>query len=230
MLNVFYGTNRTKVRDAAYKIIESQDVRPTIIDETTYFEGVVTGAVGTASLFGGVEYFLLDTPSGNTEFEAEVLESLSALTASSNVFIVLEGGLLAEFKKKYTKHANSIEEFTTEKTERFNPFSLAEALARKDKKQLWVLLQQARLQQIREEELVGILWWQLKTLRLATLTPSAEAAGLKEYPYKKAKQSLRNFAPGEIEKLSDTLLVLYHEDHQGGAAMETSLERWVLTV
>jgi DNA polymerase III delta subunit len=230
MLVVFYGTDRTKVRNAAYKETEVRDSVPTILDETSYTPGLIASSVGANSLFGGVECYLLDTPSSNPEFEAEVMGSLAALAESENIFIVLEGALLAESKKKYAKHAAVIGEFLVEKIQRFNPFSLAEALARKDKKQLWVLLQQARMADLRDEEMVGILWWQLKTLRLAAGTNSPEAAGVKEYPYKKAKQALRNFAAGELEALSSSLLSLYHEDHQGLAPMETSLERWVLSV
>lgn len=230
MLAVFYGTDRRKVRDAAQQVIEKSGVVPTTVDESVYAAGAVASAVGAASLFGGAECFLLDTPSSDDDYEEEVLGALAEMAASVNTFVILEGALLADKKKKYTKHATTLEEFTADKAERFNVFQIAEAFAKKDKKQMWVLLQQARALGIRDEETVGILWWQLKALRLAKLTRTPEEAGMKEYPYKKASQSLRNFKDGEVDSLSRSLLELYHNAHQGKKEMDVALEQWVLTV
>lgn len=230
MLALFYGTDRKAVRDAGKKYTDNVGVSVTVVEESNYVPGEVVASVGATSLFGGVECFLIDTPSSDEDFNEEVIASLADMAASTNVFVVLEGQLLADAKKKYAKHATTVEEFTAEKEERFNVFQIAEALAKKDKKQMWVLLQQARALNIRDEETIGILWWQLKALRLAKLTRNAEEAGMKDYPYKKASQSLRNFKDGEVEVLSRSLLELYHEGHQGKREMDVALEQWVLTV
>jgi DNA polymerase III delta subunit len=229
MLYVFYGTDRKGVRNAAHMITESLG-SPALIEEGNYTKGAVADAVGASSLFGGSECFLIDTPSQDDEFEREVLSLLDSMATSTNIFVVLEGALLADAKKKYGKHAASVEEFAADKPERFNVFQIAETLAKKDKKQMWVLLQEARALGIRDEETIGILWWQLKALRLAKLTRSADEAGMKEYPYKKASQSLRNFKEGEVEALSRSLLELYHEAHQGKRDIAVALEQWVLGV
>lgn len=230
MLAVFFGTDRTAVRDAAKAYTDKVDGAVTIVDEATYINGQIGSSVGAASLFGGSEVFLLDTPSSDDDFYREVLESLKDMAESANVFVVMEGALLAEPKKKYGKHASVSEEFAAEKAERFNSFGIADALARKDKKQMWVLLQQAKLTGLREEEIIGMLWWQLKALRLAAQTRSPEEAGMKDFPYKKAKQSLNKFADGEVEQLSRSLLELYHHGHQGLRDLDVALEEWVLTV
>ncbi len=230
MLAVFYGTDRKAVRDAGKAYTDNAGVPVTVIDESIFVVGQIASSIGAASLFGGAECFLLDTPSSDEEFETEVVGSLAEMAASSNIFVILEGQLLADAKKKYAKHASAMEDFAAVKEERFNVFQIAEAFAKKDKKQMWVLLQQARSLGIRDEETIGILWWQLKSLRLAKVTRSAEEAGMKDYTYKKAQQALRNFKDGEVETLSSSLLELYHEGHQGKREMEVALEQWVLTV
>ena len=93
-----------------------------------------------------------------------------------------------------------------------------------------MLLQEANAASLRPEEIIGMLWWQLKALRLAKITRTAEEAGMKEYPYKKAKQSLGLFKDGEVEQLSHSLLELYHDAHQGKRDMDLALEEWVLRV
>ena len=227
MFLVFFGTDRTAVRDAAHKESERVGVTPAVIDDASYSVGAVASAVGANSLFGGVECFLLDTPSDIEEFEKEVYGALADMAASENIFIVMENTLLADAKKKYSKYVVPIE-FTVDKAERFNSFAIAEALAKKDKRNMWVLLQQARLAGLRDEEIIGMLWWQLKALRLAKLTRTAEEAGMKDYPYKKAKQALAGFKPGEVDTLSHSLLELYHQSHQGKREMDLALEEWVL--
>ena len=231
MYVVFYGTDRGGVRDAASKYIEKNlptDVTLTTIDAADYQAGQVADALGATSLFGGSECFILDTPSLNADFLEAVKDALKELAASANTFIILEGPLLAAPKKKYSTHATEMVELTKPKDFQFNAFSLAEAVAAKDKRTLWVLLQEARLNGLREEEIIGMLWWQLKALRLASLTKSAAEAGMKEFPYNKAKSALRNFAPGEVEKLSQSLLELYHDAHAGVSDLDMALERWVL--
>lgn len=232
MLAVFFGTDRTAARTAANEYFGSVVANATImsIDDAAYVPHVVANAVGAQSLFGGVEGYLFDTPSLNSEFETEVTSQLAELAASTNIFVVLEGPLLAAAKKRYARHAVQLEEFTATKSDRFDTFAIADALAKKDKKTVWVILQEAKLAGLRPEEIVGMLWWQLKALRSAAISDSPAEAGLKEYPYKKAKQALRNFQPGEINRLAQSLLVLYHESHQGLTDMELRLEAWVLSI
>ena len=231
MFTLFYGTDRNGVRDAATSYIEKNkpaDATLTTLDAAEYQSGQLADALGAASLFGGAEWFVIDTPSNNTECDEEVKSALAEMAESPNTFVVLEGALLAAPKKAYTKYAEDMEECAAEKSDRFNSFALAEALAGKDKRKLWVLLQEAKFEGLREEEIVGMLWWQLKALRLAQNTTSAAEAGMKDFPYNKAKRALSKFAPGEVEKLSQSLLELYHDGHAGVREMDVALEAWSL--
>lgn len=230
MLNVFYGTDAIKVRKAALEAAEKGDATVTTIAGENYSEGMLRDAAGAASLFGGVDVYVLDTPSSNKAFDAEVKDNLAMLSESNNSFIVIEGALLAANKKQYAKFAESIEEFKGEKAERFNVFAMADALSKKDKKTLWVLLQEAKLAGLSAEEIIGTLWWQLKTLRLAAVTGSASEAGMKDFPYNKAKRSLGQFEDGELETLSRSLLAVYHDGHLGKQDIDLALEKWCLSV
>lgn len=233
MYTVFFGTDRTKVRDAATAEIAKNfppDGTLTTLDAQSFVPGQIADALGATSLFGGAEWFVLDNPAGNPDFAEEVKTALKEMSESPNTFIILEEALLAPAKKSYGKWAAATEEFTAQKNERFNTFAMAEALATKDKRQLWVLLQTARNAGLREEEIIGMLWWQLKSLRLAALTGSAAEAGMKDFPYNKAKRALGAFAAGEVVALSQSLLELYHAGHAGQRDMDIALEQWVLTL
>jgi len=230
MLMLFFGNDRLAVRDAAQTQAETTGGTVTVIDDLTYTGGLIANALGANSLFGGQECFILDTPSSLSEFEEETMTHLSDMAASPNTFLVLEGPLLVDARRRYAKHALDSREFSSEKAERFNTFAMAEALAKRDKKTLWVLLNQARSAGLRDEEIIGMLWWQLKALRLAKITKSAVEAGMKDFPYNKAKRALSGFKESEIEALSHSLLELYHHAHQGTKDMDLALEEWVLKV
>jgi len=233
MYVIFFGSDRNGVRDAATAYIEKQlpkDATLSTIDAYDYSVGQIAEALGAHSLFGGAEWFVLDTPAANEEFKGELESILPELATSINTFVILEGALLAPAKKRYEKYAAESKEFSVKKQEKANPFAIAEALAQKDKRQLWVLLQEAKLAGRREEEIIGLLWWQLKSLRLAMKTTSAAAAGMSEFPYSKAKRALSKFAEGEVDRLSQSLLELYHDGHAGVRELDLALEEWVLKV
>jgi DNA polymerase III delta subunit len=191
---------------------------------------MLTDIVGSASLFGGLEAYLIDTPSEVPEMYAEILSTLAEMAESTNIFIVMEKALLTPEKKKWQKHTSVFEEFTKVAGERFNVFAMAEALSKRDKKSLWILLTEAKQNGLVSEEIIGTLWWQLKALRLAAITNSAKEADMKDYPYNKAKQSLRNFKEGDLDNLSSGLLKVYHDGHGGVRDIELALEEWVLKV
>ncbi len=233
MLKVYFGNDTVKVRQAAFALVAKKELAGATIvtiDEDSFAPGIVPSAASTASLFAGEEIYVLDTPSSNEEFAQEVRDSLSALHESNNLFILIENSLLAPEKKKIEKAADSIEEFKGGPAERFDVFAFADLLARRDKRSLWVHLQSARVKEIPAEEIIGILWWQLKTLRLATLVANAEEAGMKDFSFNKAKQALGKFKTGELESLSQQLLAVYHDGHGGIRDIDLALEKWVLTI
>lgn len=229
MLSVYFGSDRKAVRDRANAAFTS-GVTVTTIDAQSFVPGFIIEAASSSSLFGDTQYYLLDTPSSDDVFQTEVQAVLDDMAEASHQFVIMESTLLAAQKKKYAKVTDQLEEFSAISAERFNTFALADALAQKDKKTLWVLLQEAKVAGLREEEIIGVLWWQLKTLKLADRTQTAGEAGVKDFPYNKAKRALAKFAPGEIDTLSRQLLGAYHDAHKGLKDLAFSLEKWVLSV
>lgn len=233
MLYVFFGNDTIETRKNALAFVEKhskKDVSKTHIDAETYQKGMLENALQGESLFGEKQLYVIDTPSQDTEFYDNTVEHLKECAESPHTFVVIEEALLTAEKKKFTKYAETIEEYKRETEDRFNTFSMADSLSKKDKKTLWIQLQDARHSGLRAEEIIGVLWWQLKSLRLAKLTKTAAEADMKDYPYNKAKRALSSFKDGEIETLSDSLLRAYHDGHSGKRDIDIALEKWVLTI
>lgn len=233
MFKVFFGNDTIKVRREALDsvdVLRSGGASVVTIEEGNYQSGVIANAAATASLFGEPLVYLVDTPSTNTEMYQEVIDSLELMQDGTHTFIVIESTLLAAEKKRFEKYASEMKEFKSVAKERFNNFALADALAKKDKRLLWLLFNEARLEGIAMEELSGVLWWQLKTLRLAAMTSNAAEAGMKDFPYQKAKRSLSGFVPGELERLSHSFLAIMHDSRRGMFEFDQAFEKWVLSL
>ena len=228
MLEVYFGSDRKAAIDAAHTAAKKLDNDPVTIDEHAFIPNQFVDLTSATSLFGAVGVYIIDTPSSQGEFAEACQRALPDMAESPNHFFLVEGTLLAPMKKKLTEHAYKIEEFTADKPEQFNMFGLADALARRDKKSLWVMVQEAYSIGVSDEEVIGILWWQLKAMRLAAVTTSAIEAGMKDYPYRKAKQALQRFSASDLQRLSHTLLSLYHDGHKGIRDIRLALEKWIL--
>ena len=233
MLIVYFGKGSVEVRKKAFARVRTYEEQGFVLERVeaeNYLKGRCIDIAQAASLFGEKTVYLLDTPSADAVFYEEVGDSLEAFGHSSNVFVVIEGGLLAPAKKMYAQFAETLDEIEGLTVERFNVFALADAVLLKDKKSLWLLLQEALRAGLSSEEIIGTLWWQLKTVRLAKSTKNANEAGMKDFPYNKAKRSLGNFKEGELESLSRRLLTVYHEGHLGKVDIDLALEKWCLTL
>ncbi len=233
MLYVFCGNDTSEVRREAFLLVhakEADGARARRISSEEYVPGIFTDLLGAVSLFGEKEVYLIDTPSQASDMYEDVLQNLEAFSESTNTFLILETTLLAPEKKKFAKYAENLVEVKSATAVRYNPFSMADALASKDKKNLWLLLQDAKRAGLSAEEIIGTLWWQLKSLRIAKVTKNAEEAGMKDYSYNKTKRALSAFKVGEIESLSRSLLVVYHEGHSGVRDTDLALEKWILQI
>lgn len=233
MIKLFYGTDTVAVREAALAAVSTlrgADTAVTVMAAESYEAGQLASAAESMSLFGQPQAYIVDSPFLNPDFKAELLAILNSLAKSPHIFIIIEGTLLAEAKRKFVAVADSVEEFQAVKTEDFNTFALADALAKRDRRTLWLLILAARRAGVTDEGMIGIMWWQLKTLQLAAKTKTAEEAGLKDFPYQKAQRALINFKAGELESMSLKLLALYHDGHGGKRDLALALEEFVLTI
>lgn len=233
MLIVFHGNDASTVRDAVRDWIGVQTAVNTSVvhlDADNYSPGVIAEQVGGSSLFGDTITCVLETPSVNTDMWNEMVSNLPQLATSPHQFVLRETTLLAAQKKLLQPHASELNEYKTTAPKRANAFAMTDALLSKNKKKLWLELQAARKEQLSAEEIIGTVWWQLKSLRLAQISATAADAGMKEFTYNKAKRAAGNFSEEELRHISHSLLRVYHEGHGGIVDIDIALEEWVLSI
>jgi len=115
------------------------------------------------------------------------------------------------------------------KKDSFNIFTLTDAIGARKKKDAWILYQKALASGMVADD---IFWraiaWEIKTLLLASKTSSAEESGLNPFVYQKAKAYSKNFKQGELEQISENLVVGYHNARRGIGEIETLIEKILL--
>jgi len=110
----------------------------------------------------------------------------------------------------------------------FNIFALTDALGARKRKEAWVLYQKALGAGLSAEEIFFRIVWQVKSMLIASRTKDVGETDMKVFPYNKAKSFLTNFKSGELEKLSEDLVIGYHRARKGEAEIETFVEKLLL--
>lgn len=112
----------------------------------------------------------------------------------------------------------------------FNIFAFTDAVGARNKKDAWVLYQRALGQGQVPEQLFYKVFWLVRTMLLAERCATAGEAGLNPFVYQKSKSFLKNFKPGEVEKLSERLVCMYHDARRGLVDFEFGLEKIILSL
>jgi DNA polymerase III delta subunit len=241
MIYLLHGTDvekaRTKTRelsdalhakrpDAAFFRMDAEHWNPAELEEYC----------GGQGLFENKFIIVLDRLSENEEIAPQLIEKIELIAVSPNIFIVFEGKLNSEALAEFEKHAEKIQEFaqvtpkSVKFTDRFNVFSLAEALGNRDRKNLWLLYRRALDNEIAPEEIHGTLFWQAKSIALARASKSASDAGMKDFPFNKAKGYARNFSETESSDLLSRLIRMSHDARRGMGDLGLALEELALSV
>lgn len=148
---------------------------------------------------------------------------------SDNLFIFSEESAPKKVKDLFVKVDAHIDDFGKEKAKqevKMNIFSLADAFARRDRKQLWLLFQTASAE-ASPEEIHGILFWQLKNLILVK-TAKGELS-MNPYVLKKNQAFVQAWSLAELHDLSRRFLKIFHE-RDSYRSLSSDLEMVILSL
>lgn len=119
--------------------------------------------------------------------------------------------------------------------DKYNPFAICDAIARKNKVQAWILFQKAALSGIPAEEVFWKIVWQIKNLLLIKSLSKlqdiniVQESGLHPYVVKKTMSAINNFTEKELQNYSSELVKLYHNARRGLQDFPTGLERLLIS-
>lgn len=245
MIYFYYGTDIESSRKKAKITIDSLLAKKpdaTLVkigDEDITLERVNDLISGQALFSNKYIVFLYKTFENKNNKEI-LIKNLKEINKSENIFIFVEEKIDKTTFGKIEKNSEKIQEFTkpeksltkkellAQKGEKIDFFEFADALGKRDKRQLWVLYQDALREQVPAEEVHGIFFWQIKSMLFASKCKTPSEAGMKDYPFKKAREYSRNYNGGELEEKADKLVSMYHEAHRGDTDFFVALEKFIL--
>jgi DNA polymerase III delta subunit len=168
--------------------------------------------IGGQGLFENKQLIFFDRVLENKKVAGDILDRLTDMQKSENIFIFLEGAPTKAILGKFEKRAEKITEYAKAKSEikadKFDVFSLTNALGAGDKKQLWMLYLRAQETGSVPEQIHGLLFWKVKDMLV--------------------KKNTRAYDESTLKTMSGELVSLYHDSHRGLCDFSLALEAWVL--
>ncbi len=245
MLYFYYGTDIETARKKAKVTVDSllvkkPDATLIKIGEEDIPESRIAELCLTQALFSNKYIVYFYKTFDNKNNKETILKNIKDIANSENIFIFVEGKMDKISFTKIEKNAEKVQEFTkpekilnkkellAQKGEKIDFFEFSDSLGKRDKRELWVLYQDALEEQVPAEEVHGIFFWQVKSMLLAKRCKTGEEAGMKPYPFQKAREYSRNYKEGELENISFRLVSMYHEAHRGNIDFFVSLEKFIL--
>lgn len=206
MMHVLVGGS-SEARSKKRRALLARTSPEELVWERMDTEEIATRA-STGSLLGDTQgYVLVGALQG--EKGEEFLSLAKGLVASPHVFVFEEEKLLKKPTDILTKAGVQIDMLpAVKKEEPFNVFGLANVFAMKDKKQLWLQLQESERRGVAPEAIAGMLHWKVRDML--------------------GKGMLGKFSEKELTSHSRKLVRLYHDSHRGGGELSLLLERWAL--
>ncbi len=237
MYYVIFGNDGPRARAKAHDLLavlkqKKPEAELFSLNDETFRGSTFEELIGGRGLFEKKLIVFLDHVFRDGDAKAQVLKWARQDQGSENVFLFLEAALDAKTKAVLARTAEKMQEISAagEKKQTFQIFSLTDAFGRRDRRSLWVLFQKALAEDASPEEIHGILFWQLKAMRLASEGGSAQVSGLNPFVFRKSLGFAKNYSKGELMAMSSGLVALYHDAHAGRRAFETGLEQFILTL
>ena len=231
-----HGTDHKKARDKTRALTDAlQKKKPDAlfyrITTQNYAENPIESLVSGQGLFESKYIVFYDNIFESKEIKEKIAGVLAEIKESDNIFIFLEKEIDKKTLDKMTKCAEKVQEFTASETKtkkEYNPFAISDALHARDKKRLWMLLLEAKKKGNAAEEIHGIIWWQVKVLKLVSISRDAKEADLSPFVFSKARVAAGNFSKEQIVGMLSDLVAMYHDAHRGEKDFWVEMERWVL--
>lgn len=230
MFTIFHGSDRQEIlreleKDIATVVVEGfSPVRLSLFD---YDEDYVVAELLGEDLFASKKVFILTDVLTSATVQTCLLD-WDTSSAETKRIICIEESIPASLRKKFQSKKFEIVEFNAPKAKDDAIFKLTDAFTQRDMKKMWLTYQDFYQNGVSVHQMVGILWWQMKTMLLVSRSGNLNP-GLKPFVFNKTKQALVRFTPKELQEKAGELLAVYHRGHMGDD-IEVLFERFILNL
>jgi len=195
-------------------------------------EGALEELAAHADMFGtGTSY----------AFRGDLPENYVILIKSPSNFFILASVLTPPVKKSLIKQGAILEEYSLSESSKVAKekldkqksgriFKVADRLAARDRKGLWIEYWRLMESGVDAEEIFWKLQWQTKAMLVSSRASSASEAGLHPFVYSKSRAGAANYSKEELISISGKLLDLWRDTHSGRKELPLALEQFILEI
>lgn len=239
MILFIYGDDTKKVREKTTAtvdglLLKQKDASVFRIDAGSWDLSYVNELLNAQGLFLPKYVIVFSFISENKEFFAELLTLLKEMKSAEHICIIAEGEITEKNKEKIKKSAEKSQEFSIKKSPIVNfkkeppTFAFATSFANREFQKTEKYLHELLNLKLAPEEIHGVLWWQMKSVKLASSAQSAVGAGLNPFVFKNAKHSSEKWNPEDLDQVLNSLFEMYHQAHRGKIDFYNAIERLVV--
>ncbi len=241
MLYFIYGTKRDKVREKRDEVVaQLRGKRPNanfvVLDNENFSEAKLDELIAGGGLFDEKHIVALNFLFSDKSFGAALVSRAGEMEKSPSAFICADGEMGAEALKKIEKVAYKTVELGTKiaegrKENSSTLFAIADALGARSSEKAWALYTKAIQEGFSPEEIHGTLFWQVKSIALASKAKSPTDSGLAPFVFQKSFRYAKNFSERELKSTLHALVAMYHESRtEDSDSLETGLEQFLLSL
>ena len=240
MLYLIYGSDSIEVNKKANSVVKNLlSKKPNAnvfrLDAQNFNKEIVGESIKGRGLFESKYIIFLNEVFEDDDIREFLIDKISEMEKSENIFILAETKIEKETLKKIEKHVQKVQKINGDENNKRKDtkiFKLTNAIGARDRKKAWVEIQKVfRTGTYLPEEIHGMLFWQIKSIILTAESANADKAGIKPNVFRSAKSFSKNFSDGELKKLLSKLVSIYHEARTtNGLDLELALENFVLEI
>ncbi len=193
----------------------------------------IGGYLEQQGMFQPALALILDRPLDDDTGRAWLFDRNDVLESASALVFAIQPELKALEQKKLPKNAQIVSYTVSEGKSVFaqpehTAFQLVDALQAGDRKRAWIVYRSLIEAGVSPEEIHGALAWAARGVVLASKTATATEAGMKDYPYRKARATALKVGAAAAEQGAAELVRMYHRARAGGGDLERLLEIHIL--
>jgi hypothetical protein len=241
MFYIFHGQNvEESLRKRARLLQMIRQKKPfvdTVALETSDVSSVDFNQLSArCGLFEPCSIYMIDSALSDATTRALIIDNIEIIAKSHNVFIFFEREGLSKSvldkletlcaKVYLSSHSTEFQKVNDNR----ELFALADALSSRAKKDLWIRYSEVMLDGKSSEEVLAILFWQVKALMIARASTSASQAKLSPFVYAKAVRQAHKWSQDKLKALAWALVVCFHDSRRGVCNMQDRLEKIILSI
>jgi DNA polymerase III delta subunit len=234
MLYFLYGDTK-EVRKNLIKHLDSltkkrPDAEVFRVKTENYSKDFVLELLSSQGLFSKKYIVVMDGLLENEMIQEEITSLFEEFKNTEHIFIFAEQKLNKKNKDLAEKFSEKVWNFEEkEKPKAFDPFVLANCLGDKDKKNLWVNFVKMYDLGVGAEEIIGMLFWQMKSIYIAKNYKEKESK-LSPFVYKKTFNFSKKWQNDDILKKADRLVEISELVRDGEGDSFIYLESFILNI